>query len=184
MLRQVTALTSGQRTALGARVQTGWLVTFTSVLSNVGALTTDTSRLVDGSVTIRDGDNSLNVGTPFGLVCPLCQVGEVPAEYGTYTTSSPTQLAYTITGLTAGRDYRVRVSAINAKGWSVPRDATVPVTRVPLQRPSAPATASATVAANSATALVVSYTAPPSDGGDVILSYLIECVDAGAVLVW
>jgi len=170
----VNALTGGALTALGARTQAAWTVTFTNSVANVPVITTDASRLVDGSLTVLDGDNSLTATTPFPLVCPLCVVGETPAEYGTYTTSSPTTLAYTIPGLTAGRDYRVRVKAINARGWSVPTDSTAAVTRVPLQRPSAPATVTAVVDPASATGLVVTYTAPPSDGGDVVLSYLIE----------
>jgi len=78
---------------------------------------------------------------------------------------SATGSPFTITGLTNGTIYTVRIRAVNANGSGTPSD---PVVSKPYTVPSAPIITQIAVDGNDAT---LAYTAPASNGGQAITSY-------------
>jgi len=80
--------------------------------------------------------------------------------------------AYTITGLKAGTEYRVRVSAYNDRGYNEPRLALPNKLAPPRQRPDLPT--HTTLLVNTDSSLKVQWRHPLSDGGDQITKYKIE----------
>jgi len=78
---------------------------------------------------------------------------------------------YTITGLTMGQAYYVRVKAANSEGFGA-ITASTPTSEHPRQLPTAPTNVQ--VAVTSGSKLTVSFAAPGSNGGDVITKYKIE----------
>jgi hypothetical protein len=78
---------------------------------------------------------------------------------------------YTMTGLTMGQVYYVRVKAANAEGFGA-STASTPTSEHPRQLPTAPTNVQ--VAVTSGSKLTVSFAAPASNGGDTITKYKIE----------
>merc|ERR1711991_1305556 len=80
-------------------------------------------------------------------------------------------MGYTITSLSMGQIYYVRVKAINSAG-SGPTMVSTPSSEHPRQLPTAPS--SVLVGVTSSSKLTVSFSHPASDGGDPITKYKIE----------
>ena len=88
-------------------------------------------------------------------------------------------LAYTVPNLVAGRSYYVRVSSCNALGCGARRVAAPYPALVPLRKPGTPTYIDQVLAAPSATLLsstsiAVRYGPPAFDGGDAILSFVVQ----------
>jgi len=126
--------------------------------------------------TLTPGDQTLEVaftdgatsGSPItGYEYSIDGGNTWPAAGG--ATSSP----FTITGLTNGTIYTVRIRAVNANGSGTSSD---PVVSKPYTVPSAPVITQIDVDGNNAT---LEYTAPASNGGQAITSYEYS-IDSGA----
>merc|ERR1711937_918201 len=78
---------------------------------------------------------------------------------------------YTITSLTIGMPYYLRVYAHNSQGYGLPQ-ATSPPSEFPREVPSAPTNVQ--LAVTSSTKLTVQYATPSHIGGDQITKYKIE----------
>ena len=87
------------------------------------------------------------------------------------TTSTTTTIS--VSGLTNGKTYRVAVSALNSVGASV---ASAPTYVTPATTPSAPREISGTRGDSHA---VISWGSPSSDGGDVIIDYVVRVTGGG-----
>ena len=99
---------------------------------------------------------------------PLSDGGQSITGYsvtGTGGTATVTGTTASISGLTNGTSYNFTVAAINAVGTS---SDVATITITPFGVPLAPASASASVASDSAT---VTWAPPSSDGGSSVLSY-------------
>jgi hypothetical protein len=79
--------------------------------------------------------------------------------------------AVTITGLSNGNEYWVRVSAVNAQGSGEPQ-VTTPPSETPRQLPAAPTNVQ--VGRTSASMLTVGWSAPLDAGGDEVTSYRVQ----------
>lgn len=77
----------------------------------------------------------------------------------------------TITGLTQGQYYYVRVSAMNSQGYGSTQ-VTTPTSLNPYEEPGAPSEVALGVTSDSM--LTVSFNEPTDDGGDDISSYYVE----------
>uniref|UniRef100_A0A7R9WKX3 Fibronectin type-III domain-containing protein n=1 Tax=Pseudictyota dubia TaxID=2749911 RepID=A0A7R9WKX3_9STRA len=77
----------------------------------------------------------------------------------------------TISGLSSGTSYFVRVSAKNSQGYGISQEST-PRSLNPHQKPSAPS--NVRLFATSDTMLTVGWGAPVSNGGDEVLMYRVE----------
>ena len=86
---------------------------------------------------------------------------------------SATASPFTITGLTNGTIYTVRIRGVNANGSGTSSD---PVVSKPYTVPSAPVITQIDVVGNNAT---LAYTAPASNGGQAITSYEYS-IDSGS----
>jgi hypothetical protein len=160
-----------------------WRVTF---LSNGGnQLTYDQPQmeaeqvlLVDGTVTVEDGDNAVNEAPDAGdnrgtILCAQCVIGETPDSYNLYETSAADR-SYMIDGLTPGVEYYVRVSAKNQKGYGSTA-VTAPTKLAPPQQvPGPPASVATSVKYGVSDSLLVNWSAPESDGGSPPLMYRVE----------
>ena len=92
------------------------------------------------------------------------------STWTTFTDAVSTSQSLTITGLTNGTAYVIRVYARNAIGYgALPSDNSAPVT--PATVPGSP-TGVAAVRGNSS--LAVTWTAPASNGGSAITDYLVK----------
>jgi hypothetical protein len=78
---------------------------------------------------------------------------------------------YTMTGLTMGQVYYVRVKAANSVGFGF-TTASTPTSEHPRQLPTAPTNVQ--VGVTSGSKLTVSFAAPASNGGDTVTKYKIE----------
>lgn len=118
--------------------------------------------------TLAPGDQTLEVAFTDGATSGSPIIGYEYSIDGGNTwpsagaaTSSP----FTITGLTNGTVYTVRIRAVNANGSGTSSD---PVVSKPYTVPSAPIITQIDVDGNDAT---LAYTAPASNGGQAITSY-------------
>lgn len=126
--------------------------------------------------TLTPGDQTLEVaftdgatsGSPITGYEYSIDGGNTWPSAGT-ATSSP----FTITGLTNGTIYTVRIRAVNANGSGTSSD---PVVSKPYTVPSAPIITQIDVDGNNAT---LKYTAPASNGGQAITSYEYS-IDSGS----
>ena len=75
----------------------------------------------------------------------------------------------TVTGLTNGTAYVIKVIAVNAVGISLPSANSAPVTSA-----TVPGSPTAVVAVSGNTSLAVTWTAPANTGGSVITDYLVK----------
>ena len=119
--------------------------------------------------SISPGTNSLSV------IVNIVDGGGSPItayEYefdGETWQSAPTATSpFTISGLTTGVEYSIRIRAIGAGGTGAPSS---PMTAVPHTAPSAPTSLSATSAAASA---LLSWTAAADDGGQPVIDYVVQ----------
>ena len=86
---------------------------------------------------------------------------------------------YTCTGLTAGTNYTYSVKAVNSKGQSSASLDSTAVTAV--AAPSAPQNVSAVIEAGTTTlSATVSFDAPTTDNGSVVISYRVTASPGGA----
>jgi large repetitive protein len=110
--------------------------------------------------------------TPQGgsLLSDVC-IGTVPGRTGCVAAAT----AITVTGLTNGVTYDFEVRAATAAGAGA---TSAIVSATPFGRPIAPAPAMA-VAGNGE--ILVTWTTPPSDGGNAIDGYRVDVLDAGVV---
>jgi len=126
----------------------------------------DEASLVCGEEAVED-DGS---GQPGGG----CVVGQRPVGYGISEVDGAT-FQYRIPGLSAGKSYAVRVSAVGAlHGGSEPAVASGSPVILQLRKPSAPRSLQVAAAAGRGDALNVTFDAPLFDGGDPIVQYRIE----------
>jgi hypothetical protein len=106
--------------------------------------------------------------------------GEMPPVVGqtgscdVTVTAGPSATSATITGLTDGRTYTVRVTASNSAGWGPPSE---PVSATP-GTPLAPSGVTATAGNASAT---VTWSAPEDNGGTAVTSYTVTAFTGGTV---
>jgi hypothetical protein len=119
--------------------------------------------------------------------------GSLPTGYGQHSVtdlSGGEPFGYTITGLTSGLPYFVRVTPKNNLGFGVPQTSLPVSLAPPKQKPDVPLRSEVVV--HSATSLKVLWHAPDSNGGDAITKYRVEwdtksTFDSGtdgAVLGW
>ncbi|GMH48108.1 hypothetical protein TL16_g00218 [Triparma laevis f. inornata] len=145
-----------------------WTVTFLSETPTVSnkAMT----------VTFNTKDNTKTHDSSDWVVDHTVQTGTVAGGYdsGLVIVTDATQsfFTYTITGLTAGTPYFVRVSSFNSLGYSVPQTSIPTSLAPPMQNPSEPI--STEVVVHSGQALKVLWNHPDSNGGDTITKYKIE----------
>jgi hypothetical protein len=118
--------------------------------------------------TLTPGDQTLEVAFTDGATSGSPITGYEYSIDGGNTwpsTAGATSSPFTITGLTNGTIYTVRIRAVNANGSGTPSD---PVVSKPYTVPSAPVITQIDVDGNDAT---LAYTAPASNGGQAITSY-------------
>jgi len=94
-----------------------------------------------------------------------------PEEYEFRQVDGGAPFFRTISGLTPGVNYYFQVFARNRQGLGIPQ-ATTPPFLNPAQEPSAPTNVALGVTSD--TMLTVSFDSPTSDGGDAVVSYLVE----------
>jgi len=129
----------------------------------------DTSATVTWAPPISDGGSPITGYT----VIAVDATGAVAAT--ALTDAGPTSL--TVTGLTNGDSYRLRVAAGNAVGTGMSSDlsnAVIPT--APLSAPLAPVIGTATARVGSVS---ITWNAPRSDGGSPITGYTVTTVRAG-----
>ena len=93
-------------------------------------------------------------------------------------TAGPSATSATITGLTDGRTYTVRVTAGNSAGWGPPSEPVSATPGTPPAPPSAPSGVTATAGNASAT---VTWSAPEDNGGAAVTSYTVTAFAGGTV---
>jgi len=165
-----------------------WSITFTTPVGNLEVVQVDTTFLwttnSDAVLVLHDGDNAVdpNVYYNAALTCPGCQIGETPVGYS-YLDVDADVREITLTGLVAGMEYTVAVSALNKFGQGVRAYSAEQSYPLPIFQPSPPINASLAVKTwlNSANdtlgdrhRLIFSYQPPYSTGGVPITSYYIE----------
>ena len=91
------------------------------------------------------------------------------STWTTFTDSVSTATSCTVTGLTNGTAYVIKVIAKNAVGISLPSANSAPVT--PATVPGAP---TSVVAVSGNASLAVTWVAPTSTGGSPITDYLVK----------
>ena len=94
---------------------------------------------------------------------------------GSAATVTATSSPYTLTGLTNGTTYSIRVAANNAIGRGAYTSA---ISRVPATTPGTP-TGLAATGGSASGRLALSWTAPASTGGSAITSYTVEYTPSG-----
>ncbi|KAF7660448.1 hypothetical protein LDENG_00280920 [Lucifuga dentata] len=138
-----------------------------------------------------------------------CYIVEMQAKGDdTWTVCSEIKaLEATISGLTKGKEYYFRVTAVNEKGKGEPKSLLAPVkgteyqfriaaenrygkshfvdsepvvAQYPFKTPGPPTNLNVTHASKSA--MVVAWNKPDSDGGSPIIGYYIECKDQSSIL--
>ena len=147
-----------------------WVVTFSGDVGNMPALVLDSSYVTTTRTaivaTVNDGDNSIDTVTKARATYAI--PGELPALYRSAVVG-PESRAYTLSSLSPGQQYQVRVSAQNYFGYG-PSTASTPSTVVPpMQAPNPPTMVAVNVHNGSSSTLDVSYLPPTSDGGSPIL---------------
>lgn len=126
--------------------------------------------------TLTPGDQTLEVAFVDGATSGSPITGYEYSIDGGNTWPSAglaTASPFTITGLTNGTVYTVRIRAVNANGSGTSSD---PVVSKPYTVPSAPVITQIDVDGNDAT---LAYTAPASNGGQAITSYEYS-IDSGS----
>jgi len=116
-------------------------------------------------------------GGPSGILGCDPMPGEMPpvgqaGSCDVTVTAGPSASSATITGLTDGRTYTVRVTASNSAGWGPPSE---PVSATP-GTPLAPSGVTATAGNASAT---VMWSAPEDNGGAAVTSYTVTAFTGG-----
>ena len=133
-----------------------------------GAPTGVTATAGNGSATVSWIATSTN-GSPISKYTVTPFVGTVAQTAITVSNSPPTTSA-TVTGLTPGTSYTFVVSATNTVGTGPNSSPSNSVTPTSLTAPGAPSGVSASPANASAS---VSWSAPASNGGKLITSYIV-----------
>ncbi|TMW57104.1 hypothetical protein Poli38472_003029 [Pythium oligandrum] len=142
-----------------------WLGTFTSEFKNeISLLGVDDTELHGPSVRISAARTRTGV-QPVGY-CEFSGVAGAPA-----VVQMPAALGYTIRGLTTGQGYAIRVRAQNGQGYGAAAYIS-PSFQTPRTTPSAPVDAKLLVL--SSRQLKVRWSAPLSNGGSVITSYVVQ----------
>lgn len=143
-----------------------------------GTLTPATIPGAPSSISASPGATQLAVSWTAPASNGGAAITDYVVEYSTNNTSwtifSHTASAatnQTITGLTNGTPYYVRVSATNAVGTGPTASAG---TWAPTAGPTVPGPPTNITGTTSSTQLVLSWTAPSSDGGSPITDYIIE----------
>ena len=126
-----------------------------------------TPQVTIASVITGAHDFSVAVNVVDGGGAPITAF-EYQLDGGDWTTAPTATSPFTISGLTTGHDYSVRIRATSSAGTG---EASPPVTAVPHTSPPAPSALSAVSADASA---VLSWTAPTSDGGQPITDYVVQ----------
>jgi len=127
------------------------------------------------SVTGEPGDESAVVSWAGGDDGGLPILGySVAATPGGSTCSTTGSLSCTVTGLTNGVAYTFAVTSINAAGTSLPSNASAPIT--PRTVPAPPGRPSGMAGVKQ---IVVSWSAPVTDGGSRILGYTATATPGG-----
>ncbi|NBX79033.1 MAG: fibronectin type III domain-containing protein, partial [Flavobacteriales bacterium] len=130
--------------------------------------------------TLVAGDGSATVTFVAPTASPIPAITDYRVEFiGPYDFSwsifshsvSASTLSYTITGLTNGTSYGVRVRAINALGSGNAGEPGDVVPAVPVTVPGAPTVSSFTAGNGSGT---VTFSAPAVSGGFAITDYVVE----------
>jgi len=135
-------------------------VTATSIQA-VTAVETFTAIATSGQVVLNW---SAATGSVSGYVVERSTSG---SSWTTLTTTSPSTLTYTATGLTNGTWYYFRVSASSSAG----QGASAVIAAKPISIPDAPTGISATGIING---VALSWSAPANNGGNAIIGYKIE----------
>jgi len=170
----VTGLTNG--TSFDFRVLSTNVVGSSSYSSSVSGTPRTTPDAPTGVTIASVGDGQLDVT----WTAPTDVGGSALTDYAvqyatssgyswtTVTRTASTTTSQSITGLTNGTSYQVRVGSINAAGTGTFATA---VSGTPVTDPGVPRTVTASVSGTSAT---ISWLAPLSDGGSVITDYEID----------
>ena len=136
-----------------------WMITFQTNLGPVNSLVAVGTELTGPQASISVSKSS---------------VGIVASGYGSQIITDLTQLTYTISGLTTGTTYLVRIAAANSEGYGSVI-LTSPLSEVPRETPAA--TTGVSLITLSSTMLKVIWN-PPADGtlsgGALITKYKID----------
>jgi titin len=173
----VTGLTNG--TSYTFRVQAANVV-------GAGAFSAASSSIVP--VAVPAAPTSLagtagNGGVDLSWVAPSDTGGAAITNYtveytpagGSALTATASASPYTLSGLTNGTAYSIRVAANNSVGRGAYASA---ITRTPVTTPGTPTGVTATGGSASGR-LALSWTAPASNGGSAITSYTVEYTPSG-----
>ncbi|MCL7408453.1 fibronectin type III domain-containing protein [Marivivens donghaensis] len=124
------------------------------------------------SSVVGDGSISLSYTAPSDLPTGAGETANIITDYeyelngdGNWISASTTSTSFTISGLTNGTTYSVKVRAVNGVGDGLASSA---ISATPITVPNAPTSLSAILSNNQAT---VSFTAPTSTGGSNITDY-------------
>ena len=126
-----------------------------------------TPQVTIGSIITGATDFSVAVNVVDNGGAPITAF-EYQLDGGSWTTAPTATSPFTISGLTTGHEYSVRIRAIGAGGTG---EASPLVTAVPHTAPPAPSSLSVVSADASA---VLSWTAPTSNGGQPITDYAVQ----------
>lgn len=144
----------------------------------VTAIPTSAGPPTIASVTATNGSVQLQVTPPTytsGLPIIAYEYSSDDGRTWHRPSTDPAATTITVTGLTNGTAYRMRVRAVNQVG---PGDASAPMTATPRAIPDAPVIATV---ARGGSRLTVAWGLPVSDGGSPVLSYRVTSSPGTAV---
>jgi hypothetical protein len=157
----VNAVGAGPDSAASNQVTPTPAATAPGAPTSVTATASDASANLSWTAPASDGGSTITnyVITPF-----IGSTAQTPTTVGNVTST-------TISGLTNGTTYTLKVHAVNAVGPGVDSAASNSVT--PTAAPTAPGAPTGVTAAAGDMAANVSWTAPASDGGSAITGYVV-----------
>lgn len=175
-IRDTDTTTSPASNGTGERLY-DWAVAFDEAITSpsVPAVPTDlsvTSGNTQASLTWTEPENTNGSAiTDYYIEYKTASA----SVWSAYSHVASTTTSATISGLTNGTSYMFRVSAVNEYGTGAP---TAVSYAVPVTTPGSPTSLNGV---GGTAEVSLSWTAPVSDGGSIILDYLVEYKTTGAI---